>query len=333
MAALHHDCYDTPWKRAMVRHFGDFMAFFFERQWRDIDWRRPIRFDDKELQKICPGARPRSLVVDLLVRAFLHDGREVLLHVEVQAQRDRGLAQRVLDYNYGLCRAYRLPVASLVVLADAGRRWRQDACYNCLLGTRMGICFAVAKVAQHAQRIDALLQERNVFAWVSAAHLLAQQTHGCMEQRYAAKWRLVRLLYQRGGHKRRIMDLFMVINGLLPLPEDGERRLWRGIRQLERRQQMQWISPLEQWFLNRGEQRGLRKGLQQGLRQGREEGREEGRRQGALIVLERQLASRFGPPSATVRKRLQRASVEQLAQWSEAVLEARTLGQVFSSRD
>jgi hypothetical protein len=41
---------------------------------------------------------------------------------------------------------------------------------------------------------------------------------------------------------------------------------------------------------------------------------------------------RFGALSPTVQKRLAKASPEQLARWSEAVLEAQTLKQVFSAR-
>jgi hypothetical protein len=67
-------------------------------------------------------------------------------------------------------------------------------------------------------------------------------------------------------------------------------------------------------------------------KKGVEIGRLQGRREGAAEVLERQLRHRFGVLPPTLEKRLARASAEQLAQWSEAVLDARTLKQVFSTR-
>lgn len=82
----------------------------------------------------------------------------------------------------------------------------------------MGIRFAVVKLSAYAELVDELLLERNVFAWVTAAHLLARQTR------------------------------------------------------------------------------------------------------------------RFGALSPTVQKRLAKASPEQLARWGEAVLDAKTLKQVFSAR-
>jgi hypothetical protein len=326
------DNYDSPWKRALKHNFADFVAFFFQQYWILIDWRRPHSFHDKELDEAYRDGRPHTLIADLLAEVFLLDGRKILLHIEVQAQRDRTLAQRILDYNYGLFRAQRLPVASLVLLADVSKRWRQDVFHTGVLGTELGFRFAVAKVADYAELVEELLLERNVFAWVTAAHLLAQQTHGKPDARYAARWRLTKLLYERGWRKRRIIDLFLVIRWLMALPVELERRLWLNIRRLERRHSVEWISPLEQLFIEKGQKRGVKLGLAQGRREGRQEGRQEGRREGAAELLGRQLNRRFGALSPAVQNRLARASEEQLAQWSEAVLDARTLKQVFSSR-
>lgn len=255
-------------------------------------------------------------------------GKEVLLHIEVQAQRDPDLASRILDYNYYLFRAHGLPVASFVVLADPGKRWRQAEFFNSVLGTEMGIRFAVAKTAAFSELVDELLLERNVFAWITAAHLLAQQTHGKPDLRYTAKWGLIKLLYERGWRKRRIIDLFLVVHWLMPLPLALEGRLRRNIRRLERSRNVEWINPYDQLLIEKGEKRGVKLGRSLG----RQEGRQEGRREGAAELLERQLNLRFGALSSTTRKRLTAASPEQLAQWSEAVLEAQTLKEVFSAR-
>lgn len=102
---------------------------------------------------------------------------------------------------------------------------------------------------------------------------------------------------------------------------------------------MEWITPFEQSFMDKGWEKGLKKGLAQGLRQGlkqglkqgREEGVKEGVREGVLSVLERQLARRFGPLSKTSRSRLAKASLEQLQAWSEALPEAQSLKEFFSA--
>ena len=51
------------------------------------------------------------------------------------------------------------------------------------------------------------------------------------------------------------------------------------------------------------------------------EGREEGREEGALLVLLRLLNRRFGPPGKQLQKRIQRLSLTQLEQLSEAILD------------
>ena len=222
----------------------------------------------------------------------------------------------MFSYNYRIHELYRRPVASLVLLSDDAPGWRPDEFHYRLLGTDMGIRFPVAKVTDHAGHVGALLKNTNPFALITAAHLLTRQTRGLPTQRYAAKWRLIKLLYERGWNKKRIIDLFRVINWLMSLPDELEQKLWRNIGKLERRHKMEWISPLEQAFID--------KGLKQGLEQGLEKGLERGARLGAARVLERQLSIRFGP--------LAKASIEELDHWSAALLEAATLKQVFADR-
>jgi hypothetical protein len=331
MPTAKRDNYDTPWKCALTRCFPEFIAFYFPLQWAEIDWSKPPRFLDKELAQINLGDRPGSLIADKLVSVYLLDGSEewVLINVEVQVQRDDDLARRIFAYNYRIFEHYRRPVASLVVLADDVPGWRPNEFRYALLGTEMGLRFATAKIADYATPAGELLSNENPFALITAAHLQTQQTHGLPEQRYVAKWKLTRLLYYRGWDKRRIIDLFKVINWLMKLPDELDRQLWQDIRKLERRHKMEWISPLEQSFIDKGVKRGLRQGLAKGLEQGLEQGRQEGTRIGAARILEGQLTARFGPLPKTARKRLESATVEQLGHWSRTVLQAPTLKQVF----
>jgi predicted transposase YdaD len=68
----------------------------------------------------------------------------------------------------------------------------------------------------------------------------------------------------------------------------------------------------------------------EGRAEGRTEGRAEGRAQGAARLLVRQLGRRFGAVPDGVRKRIDAASLEQLEAWSDRVLDAATLDDVFS---
>jgi hypothetical protein len=319
--------YDLPWKAALSHAFRDFVAFFFADQGAEIDWRKRPRFRDKELAGIGFGGTTDSMVADKLVEVLLLDGRAqwVLIHVEVQAQHDASLARRVLDYNYRIFKEYGQPVASLVVLADEDPRWRPAAFHNRLLGTVMGISFATAKLQDYADQFDVLRASDNPFAWVTLAHLLTQQNRHHANQLYAAKWQLTKLLFQHGWRKARIIELFKVINWMMVLPHQLQQRYWQAVIKLEKEHKMEWITPLEQMFLDKGLQKGLKKGLAQGLEQGRQQGRQEG----ALTLLERQLTRRFGPIPQAVRSKLAKASLAQLAEWSDVVPEAASLKEVF----
>ncbi|NCA91182.1 MAG: DUF4351 domain-containing protein [Gammaproteobacteria bacterium] len=59
------------------------------------------------------------------------------------------------------------------------------------------------------------------------------------------------------------------------------------------------------------------------------EGRQEGRLEGETLLLQRQLARRFGPLPAGVIARIAAATVEEIETWGDRVLDARTLDEVF----
>lgn len=97
------------------------------------------------------------------------------------------------------------------------------------------------------------------------------------------------------------------------------------------------MAGMRERFEQLGEQRGIQKGLLKGLEEGRREGREEGREEGIQLGEERRLrqmlakllSGRFGPLDAATEARLQNASLETLDHWSDRILTASTLDEVF----
>jgi hypothetical protein len=336
--------YDLPWKAAITHAFRDFMAFFFAEFGVQIDWSKRPHFRDKELAGISLGDAADVMVADKLVEVRLADGRDrtVLIHLEVQAQRDPQLVQRVLDYNYRICKQYRKAVASLVVLADDDPHWRPHSYHHNLMGMVTDTSFATAKLLDYGADTDALMASHNPFAWITLAHLLTQQAHHDAEKLYAAKWQLTKLLFQHGWSSKRIIVLFNVINWMMALPDSYQKRYWRAVLHLEEERKMELFNSLEQSFIDKGWQKGLKKGLKEGLEkglergrhEGREEGlaqgREQGRMEGAAALLERQLTRRFGPLPQSVRSKLAKAGPAQIAAWSDALPEAPSLRHVFA---
>ena len=98
-----------------------------------------------------------------------------------------------------------LPV--LAVLADTHKNWKPTFYGFTVLGCKLSLEFPLAKLTDYEERLDELLESDNVFGWITAAHILTQKTRKQHQERYAAKIRLVRILYQRHWEKQRIIDL------------------------------------------------------------------------------------------------------------------------------
>ena len=133
---------------------------------------------------------------------------------------------------------------------------------------------------------------------------------------------------------RRVEVYAQAVRGLLELEPDGDKRakyiefidIYAGLADNEfRRYQRQY--PEESNIMAGVIQRARDEGMQQGLQQGMRQGRVEGER----AMLERQLLRRFGLPSPEIAERLNRATAAELETWTDKVLDAETLDDVFGS--
>ncbi|WP_343729714.1 DUF4351 domain-containing protein [Duganella sp.] len=307
--------YDIPWKITITHAFRAFTAFFFTGIHARIDWSKRPRFRDKELAKIGFGDAPDHMIADKLAEVCLRDGSAewILLHIEVQSQRDTRLTQRVLDYNYRISNEYGRPVTSLVLLADDDPNWRPQAFHREQLGLVQHLSFGTAKLLDHAGHNDALLASHNPFAWLTLVHLSTQQSRHNPRQLYADKLRLTALLFKHRWHRKRIITLFNAMNWMMVLSQPHQRRYWQAILQLEEEQKMKLMNPLEQMFFDDGVEQGL----------------EQGRKEGAVMLLERQLTQRFGPLPKAIHNKLLKASMTQLTAWAVALPAAQSLKQIF----
>jgi hypothetical protein len=314
------DDYDSPWKAAVTHAFPEFLAFYFPRAAAAIDWARGYDFLDQELAQVVRDGELGRRLLDRLVRVQTRDGDEqwVYVHIEIQGQRDPDFAERLFVYNYRLYDRYRRPVA---LLADANPGWKPRGFRYRRFGCHVAIRFPVAKLMDYRARLDDLLTESNPFALVTAAHLLTQQTRGNAPDRYAAKWRLARLLYERDWDRQRIIDLFSVIDWMMALPDALQRHLWNELEQLERTKRMPYITSVERF--------GIEKGIQQGIQIGEERGEQRGEQRGAANLLLRLIERRFGPPDEATRERIRASDPDTLLNWSERILDAKTLDEVL----
>jgi len=76
-------------------------------------------------------------------------------------------------------------------------------------------------------------------------------------------------------------------------------------------------------------EKGMQKGIQKGMQKGMEKGIQKGMQKGAVQLLLRQLEKKFGTIPNKFILQLQQANEEQVLLWSENILSAQTLGDVF----
>ena len=300
--------------------FPEFLVFFFPAVHAAIDWRRRIRFLNQELRKVSRDSATGARQVDALVEVARKGSRyreRIYIHIEVQATREADFARRMFTYNYRLFDRFAKPVASLAVLADDRRGWRPDGWGFEAFGTRHRLDFPVVKLLDRESDIEERLEDPdpNPFVLVTAAHLLTRKTRGRPEQRLAAKWKLIRLMYERRWDKARVIGFFKVLDWMMVLPSALEARLWQDIGSLERDRGMAFISSVEKI--------GMRKGFEKGL--------QKGERSGAANMLIRQLTTRFGPLPEAVVARLRSGTEAEHARWAERLLTAPSLDAVFSN--
>jgi hypothetical protein len=114
------------------------------------------------------------------------------------------------------------------------------------------------------KRWSELEQSHNRFAVVIMAHLKAKETTRDPNSRLQWKIQLVRFLFERGWTRQDILELFRLIDWLMVLPDELERKFDTDLAAFEQEKQMPYVTGFER--------RAIEKGLSQGLSQGQIEG-------------------------------------------------------------
>jgi hypothetical protein len=251
---------DTPWKQILEGYFPQFMAFFFPEAYRAIDWSKGFDFLDSELQQVTREAETGKLIVDKLVKVYLRNGQEewLLLHIEVQNQKEEEFSERVYIYSTRLFDKFRRAVASFAVLGDTERHWRPQSFHQEALGSQHSFSFQIAKLVDYKERMEELATSDNPFAIVVQAHLTAQATKSktSQQRRRQRKYSLTTMLYERGWSEQEIIDLYRFIDWVLTLPPELEEAFREDLETYERGKNMPYISAIERMGEARGKVEG-----------------------------------------------------------------------------
>lgn len=307
---------DSAWKDVLQCWFPEFMAFFYPDLAKKIDWSMGYETLDKELQALATQAMIGKRFVDKLMKVKSLEGQElfVLLHIEIQGEKETHFEKRLFEYYYRLMDKYNLPIVTLAVLADDNPSWRPCVYQVNVWGDEvMSFRFRCVKLLDYADQKADLEQTTNPFGLIILAQLAAMETKQKPDARFNIKFSLTRQLYDRGLNRDTILSFYKFIDWVLALPEDLEIRYNEKIYQIEEERSMAYITSAERM--------GMEKGYQQGMQQGTIEGEK--------LFLTTLLKRRFRSLSPTYLTKIDHADPSKLLLWGEKILDAKKIEDIF----
>jgi len=238
--------YDNPWKEALELYFEDFMGFFFPHIHAEIDWSKGYEFLDKELEKIVRDAKIGRRHADKLVKVFQISGGEtwLLIHIEIQDDKDKAFEKRMFVYNYRIFDRYEVQVVSLAVLTDTSSKWNPSEYRSEKWGCENIFRFPTVKLRNYRKQWKKLEQDANPFSLVVMAHLKSKSVKKG-ESRKRWKLHLMRLLFERGYDRQDILELFRFIDWLVELPEDMEKQFQDELIEITEEKKMPYVTSIE----------------------------------------------------------------------------------------
>ena len=270
--------HDSAWKDILESYFKEFMEFFYPEIAQQIDWRAPYETLDNELQSITTDAMIGKTFVDKLVKVKSLQGREevVLIHIEVQGQKEEEFSKRLFQYYCKLFSKYDQSILTLAVLTDSHQSWHPSNYQKEVFGfSVLTFNFKTHKLLDYQDKKPVLALSSNPFAIVVLVHLIFLETKKDPKARFLMKLRLTRLLYDKGCGRDYVINLLKVIDWALVIPKDLELEYKEQLHELEEKKNISYVTSFERLSREEGLEQGLQQGLRQGLQQGRNKERYE----------------------------------------------------------
>lgn len=322
--------HDQNFKNLIVQYPRQALQFFAPAEAEGID--RRVKITPIRQEQLKPHLTDSFFELDVPLLLEWPDGRREALIFIVEHESDPGRFSitRLASYCLAVAEAMGTTrVIPVVIFMRDGRNIPRSI----TLGSDR-------KDYLHFEYIPCVLPQLQAMAHLTTDNvvtaLLLPLMHYAREHRVTVYGEAVRSFFrleQNANRRRKYIDF---IDIYADLDEDEQREY--AERYTEEGAHMAGMRErFEQLGEQRGIQKGLLKGLEEGRREGRMEGREEGREEGIQLGEERRLrqmlakllSGRFGPLDAATEARLQNASLETLDHWSDRILTASTLDEVF----
>ena len=312
---------DGGWKQMIEDYLEEFFRFFFPHVHASINFQAGYKFLDKELAKVMVDTETGDRRADKLIQVqWIDDAVQwILLHVEVQAQRDADFAQRMYVYNYRIWDRYQKPVISLALLVDASATFRPDRFRQGMAGCQLDFRFPVVKLLDYKTE-DELAADPSPFALASLIQLRKIQAGNDVQQRYRFKLAFIRELYCRGYERDDILRLFRFMDYILRLPDELASRFRSELESMEERLSMPYVTSVERLARQEGIELGFEKGIEKGIERGLQSIRD---------LLLQTVQIRFGQVPDPLRASINACtSTEQLSDFHRRALLANSLSEL-----
>lgn len=191
--------------------------------YEDIDFaKEPDFLQQKLFQEIIQEKKGKQ-VADQIVKVFLKSGEEkwLLIHIEVQGERDPDFSIRMFRYYYRIFDFHNEDVVAIAILTDDSDAFRPNQYKRSSYGTKLVYEYNMAKLVDYNE--EELLKSANPFAIAVLAAKYANEAKKDDQKRYRFKRKLFRLVLQRNNgpqDDRRIYlsALIYFIDYLLRIP-------------------------------------------------------------------------------------------------------------------
>ena len=296
--------HDKIFKQLLRTFLEDFLRLVAPQALEKMDLSSPELLD-KELFTAGPHGRRREL--DLLVRVRTHNGRPLLIHVEIEARASRRMPKRLWHYRSQIQARYDTQVLTIVIYLKRGRpsvileSWESDLGPDFPEPRYISFGLAGCRAAEYLARPEPL-------AWAFAA-LMDPGSWSRAELKMACLRRIAGL---RGR-----TDPFLLVDCVenylqLELLEVAE------FEALDSQRENQEVRVVAMTWSETQQAKGREEGRTEGLAQGTQKG--------ARQLLLHLLGKRFGPLPENVRRQVEAiTSLDRLTELGERVLSAHSL--------
>jgi hypothetical protein len=245
---------DSPWKQILRGYLPDAIDFFFPDISRLINWQIPPIFLYKELEQLNPDDEIGKRYADQLVEVRFNSGEAaiLLLHIEVQASKDKNFEERMLIYAIRIYSRFKQLPCSLAVLCDFNESWRPSEYCLTSPGSRIDFSFTTTKLMDYQEQWQWMESSQNPFAVVTMAHLKAEELKSKALERKDWKFLLVQGLYEKGYNGDQVRDLFRFVDWIMVLPEKLENSFWLDLQAYEQEKNMTYVTSVEKIGIKKG---------------------------------------------------------------------------------